>query len=73
MTTDTLIMLSGFFVAVVPFLGFPNTYDAVFLFCAGGFIIGLGILVRRRILRLWDTPPSHERQMFTEHVPHDSR
>lgn len=71
MTVDTLIMLSGVFVVAVPFLGFPSTWDAVLLFFVGGFIIGLGILVRRRVLRLWDVPPRDKGQMFTEHAPHD--
>jgi len=48
MTLDALIMLSGGFVAVLPFLGFPNNWDTVLFFLAGIFIIGLGIVVRRR-------------------------
>lgn len=48
MTLDTLIMLSGGFVAVLPFLGFPNSWDNVFFFLAGVFVIGLGVIVRRR-------------------------
>ncbi|MEK7093315.1 MAG: hypothetical protein AAB927_02415 [Patescibacteria group bacterium] len=52
MTLDALIMLSGGFVAVLPFLGFPNSWDSVFFFLAGVLIIGLGIVVRRRGLGL---------------------
>jgi sugar phosphate permease len=48
MTLDTLIMLSGAFVAVLPFLGFPNSWDTALFFLAGIFIIALGIVVRRR-------------------------
>ena len=48
MTLDTLIMLAGTFVAVLPFLGFPSSWDTVLLFLAGIFIIGLGITLRRR-------------------------
>jgi len=48
MTIDTLIMLSGSFVVILPFLGFPNSWDSVLLFLAGVFIIALGIVVRRR-------------------------
>lgn len=48
MTLDTLIMLSGAFVAVLPSLGFPNSWDNVLLFLVGVFIIALGIVVRRR-------------------------
>ncbi|OGG80368.1 hypothetical protein A3A39_04245 [Candidatus Kaiserbacteria bacterium RIFCSPLOWO2_01_FULL_54_13] len=49
MTLDALIMLAGALVAVLPFLGFPNSWDSVFLFLLGVFVIGLGIVVRRRI------------------------
>jgi VIT1/CCC1 family predicted Fe2+/Mn2+ transporter len=48
MTLDTLIMLAGAFVAVLPFLGFPNSWDTVLFFIAGIVIIGLGIVVRRK-------------------------
>ena len=48
MTLDTLIMFSGAFVALLPFLGFPQDLDAVFFFLAGIFIVGLGVTVRRR-------------------------
>ena len=48
MTLDALIMLAGAFVAVLPSLGFPNSWDTVLLFLAGVFIIALGIVVRRR-------------------------
>lgn len=48
MTLDTLIMLAGAFVAVLPFLGFPNSWDTVLFFIAGVVIIGLGIVVRRK-------------------------
>jgi len=49
MTLDALIMLAGAFVAMLPFLGFPNSWDTMFLFLVGVFTIGLGIAVRRRI------------------------
>ncbi len=48
MTLDALIMLSGAFVAVLPFLGFPNSWDTVLFFLAGISVIALGIIVRRR-------------------------
>lgn len=48
MTLDTLIMLSGAFVAILPFLGFPNSWDTVLFLVAGIIIIGLGIVVRRK-------------------------
>lgn len=49
MTLDAIIMLAGAFVAVLPFLGFPNSWDKVLLLLAGALIIGLGIIVRRRL------------------------
>ncbi|HEY4525132.1 MAG TPA: hypothetical protein VJL39_02100 [Candidatus Paceibacterota bacterium] len=47
MTLDTLIMLSGALVAVLPFLGFPNRWDSIFFVVLGIFIISLGIALRR--------------------------
>lgn len=49
MTLDALIMLAGALVAVLPFLGFPNNWDTVLLFLLGVAIVGLGIVVRRRL------------------------
>jgi hypothetical protein len=68
MTIDTLIMLSGAFVAALPFLGFPNTWDSVFFFAAGVFVISLGIIVRRRGKRLIVSRPVRDPH-FIEHVP----
>ena len=51
MTIDALIMLSGAFVAALPFLGFPNSWDTAFFLAAGIVIIALGIVVRRRLAR----------------------
>ncbi len=48
MTVDTLLMLLGTFVAILPFLGFPQSWDTVLFFLAGIFIVALGIVVRRR-------------------------
>ena len=68
MTLDTLVMLSGVFVAVLPLLGFPNTWDTVFFLAAGVFIIALGIAVRRRVSK---RERRTETEAFTEHVPHN--
>jgi hypothetical protein len=59
MTLDTLIMLFGALVALVPFLGIPNTIDTWVLFILGIAVIGLGIAVRRRGLKSErsSTPP----------------
>lgn len=48
MTLDTVIMLFGAIVAVVPFLQFPQDWTDLFAFVCGIIIIGLGIAVRRR-------------------------
>jgi len=48
MSLDALIMFTGAFVAILPFLGFPPSWDTVFFFLAGILIIALGIVVRRR-------------------------
>ncbi len=60
MTIDALIMLAGAFVAVLSFLGFPNTWDTFFLLLAGIFIIALGIVVRRRLGRIPKTSQPEE-------------
>lgn len=52
MTLDALIMLAGAFVAALPFLGFPHSWDTWLFFFAGVFVIALGIVVRRRGLGL---------------------
>ena len=47
MTTDTLIMFAGACVALLPYLGFPNSWDSIFFLVLGVFVIALGIVVRR--------------------------
>ncbi len=51
MTLDSLIMLCGALVAILPFLGFPNTWDSVFLVVLGVLVVTFGIVVRRRTPR----------------------
>lgn len=48
MTVDTMLMISGVFVATLPFLGFPQSWDTVLFAIVGVLIVGLGIVVRRR-------------------------
>ncbi|KKW19778.1 MAG: hypothetical protein UY63_C0006G0020 [Parcubacteria group bacterium GW2011_GWA2_51_10] len=69
MTLDTLIMLSGAFVAILPFLGFPNSVDKVLFLIAGVFVIGLGIIVRRRGLR----EPRASREITNETAENSDR
>ena len=47
MTVDTLLIFSGAFVAILPFLGFPQGWDTILFFLAGIFVVALGIVVRR--------------------------
>lgn len=51
MSIDSLIMFSGVFVAVIPHLGFPQSWDTVLISAAGILIVALGIVVRRRGLK----------------------
>lgn len=67
MTLDTLIMLAGAFVAALPFLGFPNSWDTWLFFAAGVFVIALGIVVRRRGLGL---DIRHDRPLSEQNTVH---
>ena len=71
MTLDTLIMLAGAFVALLPFLGFPNSWDTVLFFIAGIFIVALGILVRMRMSKN-DTTASRPLVDTSPRQPHDA-
>ncbi|MDP3965375.1 MAG: hypothetical protein Q8Q13_01080 [bacterium] len=70
MTLDALIMLAGAFVAVLPSLGFPNSWDTVLLFLAGIFIISLGIVVRRRGGKTSQPTPPKNGNVVVENHPH---
>ena len=69
MTLDTLIMLAGAFVAVLPFLGFPNSWDNVLFFLAGVFIISLGVVLRRRASGKLPPSPPRNTATFVESTP----
>lgn len=62
MTFDAVIMAFGAFVAILPFLQFPQDWTSFFSFVAGIVIIGLGIAVRRRGLR--HSPSSDQERLF---------
>ena len=64
MTTDALIMLAGGLVALMPFLGFPVSWDNVIFFLLGIFVVGLGIAVRRRFSR-----PGKKPELYAENSP----
>jgi hypothetical protein len=48
MTIDSLILLAGGLIAVLPFLGIPNRIDTILFTLLGVFVISLGIVIRRR-------------------------
>ena len=56
MTLDTLIMLSGALVALLPFLGFPPDMRSILFLILGIFILALGIAVRRKGDKLYRAP-----------------
>lgn len=58
MTLDALIMLIGAFVALLPFLGFPNSWDNIMFLIAGVLIVALGIVVRRKLASKHTDPVS---------------
>ena len=68
MTLDALIMLTGAFVAVLPFLGFPNSWDSVLFLIAGILTVILGIIVRRRIAG----PKRRETNSYVENLPSET-
>jgi hypothetical protein len=66
MTTDALIILAGTVVAVLPFLGFPTSWDTALFFILGVCIIALGIAVRRKqVARRTEVKPT----LFAESLP----
>jgi hypothetical protein len=70
MTLDSLIMLCGALVAILPFLGFPNTWDTVMFAVLGSIIVALGVVVRRRTPRKSSTARDAH---FVDHVPERSK
>ncbi len=66
MTLDSLIILSGALVAILPFLGFPNTWDTVIFVALGVLVVVLGIVVRRRAPR---RTASDRDSFFVENTP----
>lgn len=72
MTLDALIMFAGALVALLPFLGFPNSWDKIILLALGIIIVTLGIMVRRRGKGVVARPPVRESRTFVEHAPDHS-
>lgn len=72
MTLDALIMLLGAFVALLPFLGFPVSWDSVILVICGVLVIFLGIIVRRRGLIRRIRAPRKSASAYVESAPQPS-
>ena len=69
MTIDALIMFSGAFIAVLPFLGFPIKWDSILMVAAGIIVIALGIIVRRRGLGRKTVPNRANGSTYVENSP----
>lgn len=68
MTIDSLIMFAGALVAVLPFLGFPVSWDNVILLVLGVFVVILGVVVRRRgLVRM--TRPQQRPSAYVDSTP----
>ena len=68
MTLDTLIMLMGVLMILVPHMGFPSSWDRALYLILGIVVVALGILVRRRIGGY--RPSGHE---FVDSIPADGK
>jgi len=69
MTLDTVIIFAGAFVAILPFLGFPSSWDTVLLFLVGTLIVALGVVIRRGRGEGSQTPAKRSRDTFVENLP----
>lgn len=69
MTLDSLIILAGAFVATLPFLGLPNTWDTVLFFLAGVLVVCLGIVVRRKGRNLNRSRLQSRDSLYVDNVP----
>jgi hypothetical protein len=56
MGKDVYIMLLGVWVAMLPFLGFPGSWDRILLLISGVIIISVGISLRRRKSKNHNSP-----------------
>lgn len=67
MTKDTVLFLLGGFVALLPFMGFPNTWDTWLLVGAGMSVCAVGVAVRRA-----KRPRSAPRASMAQTIPSPS-
>lgn len=49
MSLDALVIFAGAVVAILPFLGFPISWDHALFFILGVCVVALGIAVRRKL------------------------
>ncbi len=47
MTTDVLLLATGFSIAILPFLGIPSRIDTIILCVLGALVASIGIALRR--------------------------
>lgn len=66
MTLDSVIMLVGAIIALLPFLGFPQRWDTVLFFLLGVVVIALGIAVRRGGSKLARPQPPKRTAAYVE-------
>ena len=69
MTLDAAIILVGALVGLLPFLGFPNSWDTVLFFILGVVLVALGVAVRRDVHIARAERRRKEREMFVESEP----
>ncbi|HEY4502290.1 MAG TPA: hypothetical protein VJH21_00470 [Candidatus Paceibacterota bacterium] len=71
MTKDLMVIALGVWVAIVPFLGFPNQWDTIIFIISGLFIVALVLLLRRDLVKYVERIKS-QRIEKTEHVFEES-
>lgn len=69
MTLDAAIILVGALIGLLPFLGFPNSWDTVMFFILGIVLIALGVAVRRDVHIARAERRRKQRAMFVENEP----
>lgn len=57
MRKDVIVMFGGVLVALLPFLGFPNSWDTVLMIVVGSCVFAAGVAVRRGNRPRMQLPP----------------
>ena len=64
--------ITGALVAVLPFLGFPSSWDTVLFFILGVCIVALGIALRRKqVAQRPEVKPTHFAESLPSAVHHE--